>query len=184
VTDEELVQEFLQGASAAFDELVRRHSVAVYRTALAVLRSGADAEDVMQETFVLAFQRLQGFRHEASFKTWLLTIAWRRALHRRRSLTWQLKELVMADAEFPQAVAAHPPSVDQVLIAGELSRDVRRLIRKLPSRLRDPLLLKATGHLDYQELAEILGIPTGTAKWRVSEARRLLRLKLARLGHS
>ena len=132
---------------------------------------------------MLAFQRLGGFRHEASFKTWLLTIAWRRALQRRRSLTWQLKQMVTVDEEFPQQVLPRAPSVEQALMASERGRDLRRLIVKLPARLRDPLLLKATGHVDYEEMAHILGIPTGTARWRVSEARRLLRLKLARMGH-
>ena len=183
VSDDELVREFLEGNSSAFDELVRRHSLAVYRAAMAALRSAADAEDVMQETFMLAFQRLGGFRHEASFKTWLLTIAWRRALQRRRSLTWQLKQMVTVDEEFPQQVLPRAPSVEQALMASERGRDLRRLIVKLPARLRDPLLLKATGHVDYEEMAHILGIPTGTARWRVSEARRLLRLKLARMGH-
>ncbi len=69
------------------------------------------------------------------------------------------------------------------MITGEIHRDVLRLIRSLPTRLRDPLLLSATGQYSYEELSDILGIPTGTVKWRVSEARRLLRTKLARLGH-
>jgi RNA polymerase sigma-70 factor, ECF subfamily len=150
---------------------------------MAAIRSAADAEDVMQETFMLAFQRLRGFRHEASFKTWLLTIAWHRALHRRRSLMWHVKRMVTVNEEFQQPVLPRAPSVEQTLMARERGRDLRRLILKLPARLRDPLLLKATGHVDYEEMAQILGIPTGTARWRVSEARRLLRLKLARMGH-
>lgn len=184
VTDGELVEESLGGNSRAFDELVRRHGGAVYRTALAALRSPADAEDVMQETFVLAFQKLRAFRHEASFKTWLLTIAWRRALRRRGSPMWRLRRLTAGDTDPPEAVATHEPSVEQTLITGELYRDVRRLLRTLPSRLRDPLLLMATGRFSYEELSDILGVPTGTLKWRISEARKLLRVKLARLGHS
>ena len=183
VTDDELVQEFLEGHSSTFDELVRRHSTAVYRTAMAALRSKADAEDVMQETFMVAFQRLAGFRHEASFKTWLLTIAWRRALKRRRNLAWQVKQMVTADADFPTPVISRSPTVEQTLMSGERGRDLRRLIQKLPARLRDALLLKATGQFTSEELAQILGISAGTARWRISEARRLLRLKLARMGH-
>jgi RNA polymerase sigma factor (sigma-70 family) len=184
VTDDELVERSLGGDSLAFDELVRRHAAAVYRAALAALRSPPDAEDVMQETFVLAFQKLRLFRHEASFKTWLLTIAWRRALRKRAGPTFRVKRLMAHDADLPATISSHEPSAEQALIAGELYRDVRRLIRTLPARLRDPLLLAASGRFSHEELSDILGIPTGTVKWRVSEARRLLRLKLARLGHS
>lgn len=184
VTDDELVERTLAGDSTAFEELVRRHAPAVYRAALAALRSHADAEDVMQDTFVLAFQKLQSFRREATFKTWLLTIAWRRALRRRASPVWRLRRLTVGDPEFFRPLAVHEPSVEQSLIRSEFYEDVRRLMRTLPARLRDPLLLSASGRFSYDELSEILGIPTGTVKWRISEARKLLRAKLARRGHS
>ena len=78
VTDDGLVERTLRGDSTAFGELVFRHGQAVYRAALAALGGAADAEDVMQEAFLLAFRKLPHFRHDASFKTWLLTITWRR----------------------------------------------------------------------------------------------------------
>lgn len=181
VADDELVERTIAGDSNAFEELVRRHAAAVYRAALAALRSPPDAEDVMQDTFVLAFEKLRSFRRESSFKTWLLTIAWRRALRRRGSVARRVRRFLQTDNDFA-LVSAHEPSVEQNLIAGELYRDVRRLVRALPARFRDPLLLAATGAHSYEELSDILGIPTGTVKWRISEARRLLRAKLARLA--
>lgn len=138
----------------------------------------------MQETFVLAFQKLPSFRHEATFKTWLLTIGWRRALRRRGSPSFRINRLMASDVDLQATVSSYEPSVEQSLIAGELYRHVRKLIRVLPARLRDPLLLAATGRFSYEELSDILGIPTGTVKWRISEARKLLRSKLARLGYS
>lgn len=182
VADDELVERTLAGDSTAFEELVRRHGAAVYRAALAALRSAADAEDVMQETFVLAFQKLRSFRREASFKTWLLAITWRRALRRRASLARRLRRLLTADIDVA-AVPTREPTAEQTLVAGELYQDVRRLVRTLPARLRDPLLLSASGRYSYEELSDVLGIPTGTVKWRISEARRLLRTKLARVGN-
>jgi RNA polymerase sigma-70 factor (ECF subfamily) len=80
-------------------------------------------------------------------------------------------------------IVEHRPTPEQSAASEEIHRDVLRLIRSLPSRLRDPLLLSASGRYSYEELSDILDIPTGTVKWRVSEARRLLRAKLARLGH-
>jgi RNA polymerase sigma-70 factor, ECF subfamily len=183
VTDDELVERTLRGDSAAFGELVFRHGQAVYRAALAALGSATDAEDVMQEAFLLAFRKLPHFRHDASFKTWLLTITWRRALRWRHSPARRLGRLVSLENWFSGDIVEHRPTPEQSAVGEEIHRDVLRLIRSLPSRLRDPLLLSASGRYSYEELSDILDVPTGTVKWRVSEARRLLRAKLARLGH-
>jgi RNA polymerase sigma-70 factor, ECF subfamily len=183
VTDDELVERTLRGDSAAFGELVFRHGQAVYRAAHAALGGADDAEDVMQEAFMLAFRKLPHFRHDASFKTWLLTITWRRALRWRHSPARRLTRLMWVQNQFSSDPVERRPTAEQAAITGEIHRDVLRLIRSLPTRLRDPLLLSATGEYSYDELSEILGLPIGTVKWRVSEARRLLRAKLARLGH-
>ena len=76
-----------EGDAAAFGELVLRHQSAVYRAALAAVGVPSDADDVAQEAFLLAYTRLRSFRGAASFKTWLLTIAWNQAINRRRANT-------------------------------------------------------------------------------------------------
>ena len=92
VSDVDLVTRARQGDPAAFGELVDRHRSAVYRAALAAIGSAADAEDASQEAFLTAYRRLSSFRGEASFKTWLLTIAWHQAINHRRGLTrwWRI----------------------------------------------------------------------------------------------
>ena len=85
VSDVDLVTRARQGDAAAFGELVDRHRTAVYRAALAALGSHADAEDAAQDAFLLAYRRIESFRGEASFKTWLLAIAWHQAINRRRA---------------------------------------------------------------------------------------------------
>ena len=84
VSDAELVARARQGDTAAFGELVDRHRAAVYRAAHAALGSANEAEDVAQEAFLAAYRKMDSYRGEASFKTWLLKIAWRQALTRRR----------------------------------------------------------------------------------------------------
>jgi RNA polymerase sigma-70 factor (ECF subfamily) len=179
VTDGELVAQARGGESAAFGELVTRHRTAVYRTALAALRSPADAEDVAQEAFVLAFRRLDGFRGESSVRTWLVTIAWRLALTRRRSLVRRLRQLAGWD-EHATGRSRAPSPETQLLDADRLAC-VRRLIEELAPKLRDTLLLAAGSQLSSEEMAAALGVPPGTVRWRVSEARRQLREKLSRL---
>ena len=71
------------GDRAAFDALVGVYSRAVYRAAMAALQRSEDAEDATQDAFVLAWRKIGAFRGDSSFKTWLLTIAWRQALDRR-----------------------------------------------------------------------------------------------------
>jgi RNA polymerase sigma-70 factor (ECF subfamily) len=183
VTDSELVERARDGDADAFGELASRHGRAVYRAALAALGSPAEAEDVAQEALVQAFRKIQGFRGDASFKTWLVTIAWRRALTHRRTMALRRRFLSAGrDDAFPVEPAAATSSAEHVLIARELDGTVRRLIRALPPRLRDPLLLAATGQHTYEELSVILDIPSGTLKWRTSEARRMLKQKLEKLG--
>ena len=75
------------------------------------------------------------------------------------------------------------PAPDVALIAHEFERAIGQVVRSLPRRLRDPFLLAASGDHRYQEIATLLGTPVGTVKWRISEARRLIRAKLERLGH-
>jgi len=185
----DLVERARQGDARAFGELVDRHRQAVYRAALAALRLPEEAEEVAQDAFVTAYRSLAGFRGDASFKTWLLTITWRKALDRRASLgRWLRRRVRPAPGHEPSGDAldrlpAARPSQEHALLAAELVRHTRRLIGTLPTRLRDPLLLAGTGDHSYEEMAAMLGAPVGTVKWRVSEARRLLRQKLAALGY-
>jgi Sigma-70 region 2 len=99
VTDAELVDEARSGDSAAFGELVTRHQAAIIRIARIVCRSREEAEDVAQEAFVTAWKRLDSFRGEAQFRSWLLTIAWRHALSRRESVWRRLRRTVSTDDE-------------------------------------------------------------------------------------
>src|SRR4051812_23246788 len=92
-----LVRQAQAGDEQAFGTLVERNRRAVYRAAYAALGSAEDAEDVAQETFVAVYQKLQGFRGESAFRTWLLAIAWRRALDRRRGVARGVRLTVRHD---------------------------------------------------------------------------------------
>jgi len=184
VNDAELLARARNGDAEAFGDLVDRHRGAVHRAALAALGGGTEADDVAQEAFLLAHRRLATFRGESSFRTWLVRIAWRRALNRRR-VAW-LRRFVSADAlrETGWEPADPGNSAEAGLLDRELLEQVRRLISALPSGLRDPLLLQATGDHTVEEIGVTLGIPAGTVKYRVFEARRRLRERLSRLGYA
>jgi RNA polymerase sigma-70 factor (ECF subfamily) len=165
------------GDQAAFGALVELHQQAVFRTALAALGDPADAEDVSQEAFVLAWQKLPGFRGDSTLKTWLLTIVWRKALDRRRSRRRLWQRLLPAPLEGPEPAgdpAGSQPDPERVAVAADLVRRAKREIAGLSPKLRDTLLLAASGEHSYEEIAAVLGVPIGTVKWRVSEARRII----------
>jgi RNA polymerase sigma-70 factor (ECF subfamily) len=189
VSDVELVARARQGDPAAFGELVDRHRSAVCRAAAAALGSPAEAEDVAQEAFLTAYRRLDGFRGDASFKTWLLTIAWRHAINRRRSAVRILRRLVQprvgeeAESALMQ-VAAKAPTPEEAASHVQVHRAIVKAIRSLSPRLRDALLLAQSGEYTYQEIAAMVGAPVGTIKWRISEARRIVRARLRERGYA
>ena len=188
VSDVDLVARARQGDPAAFGELVERHRAAVYRAALAALGSHADAEDAAQDAFLLAFRRLDSFRGDASFKTWLLTIAWHQAINRRRSLSRVWRRMVAhRDQEEAEAVlenvAAAGLTPEGTTAHHQLRHELRRAIRTLSPKLRDALLLAQSGEYTYEEIGTMLQSPVGTIKWRVSEARRVLRTTLRSHGY-
>jgi RNA polymerase sigma-70 factor, ECF subfamily len=191
VSDVDLVTRARQGDAAAFGELVDRHRTAVYRAALAALGSQADAEDAAQDAFLLAYRRLDSFRGEASFKTWLLRIAWRQAINRRRSLTRVWRRMVEPNwrkdegehASMMENAEAAGPTPEQAAVQHQLRRDIRAAIRALSPTLRDALLLAQSGDYSYEEIGAMLGSPVGTIKWRVSQARRVVRRQLCKRGY-
>ena len=204
LTDHELVERARLGEAAAFEALVTRHHQAARRAAIAALGSVDDADDVAQEAWIAVHSRLADFQGASSFRTWLLAIVWNKALDRRRQVGRWLRRMVSLDASWgagdsgTAAAAAVDIGVstgaaiglprerlspERRVLNDELSGQIARLVRALSAKLRDPLLLIGSGDYSYDEVAAMLGIPVGTVKWRVSEARRQLRAKLERLGY-
>jgi RNA polymerase sigma-70 factor (ECF subfamily) len=202
VTDAELVARARTGDHAAFGDLVDRHRTAVYRAARAALRSHAEAEDAAQDAFVLAWRRLGSFRGDASFKTWLLTIAWHQAINRRRTLGrwWQRTAPLPEDSSYVASGFSRTPgsgpiegrtsiagtidaTPEQLVADQQLRRDIQQGIRALSPKLRDALLLAQSGDYSYEEIATMLKAPLGTIKWRVSEARRTVKTFLRNRGY-
>jgi RNA polymerase sigma-70 factor (ECF subfamily) len=191
-TDLDLVRLAQAGDVEAFGELVERNRRAVFRAALACVGSPAEADDVTQEAFVTAYRKLGTFRGEAQFRTWLLSITWRKAIDRRKSISRWLRLSVSPGRDEPgddpfdqmERVASMERSQEDAVVDEELQRNVTRLIGTLPRKLRDALLLAGTGEHTYEQISQMLGAPLGTVKWRVSEARRVLKRKLAALGYA
>jgi len=172
------------GDRAAFGRLIEDHLVAARRLALAAVGQPADADEAVQDASVAAWTRLDALHDPAAFRGWFMRIVWRKAIDRRRSVrSWFDRFGSAASDERPMEFATADPSPDAQLISRELQLAITQVVRALPRKLRDPFLLAASGDHRYEEIATLLGTPIGTVKWRISEARRLIRIKLDRLGH-
>jgi RNA polymerase sigma-70 factor (ECF subfamily) len=169
------------GDQAAFGQLIDRYQRLVYRTAFAALGRREDAEDAAQEAFLQAWRHLPSFRGDAAFRTWLLTIVWRKALDRRRSrLQWWKRAAThqIEDADPFDEVPSAEPSPERITLGRDRADRVQRAIAGLSPTLRDTLLLAASGEYSYDEISAMLKTPLGTIKWRVAEARRLVAARM------
>jgi RNA polymerase sigma-70 factor (ECF subfamily) len=165
------------GDSAARRALFEQHREAAYRTALRITRREEDALDVVQDSFIRAFDRLAEFQRESGFRTWLLRIVANRALDVLR--TRKVRQAVPLDpgdeSRGPQLAApdtSAPPG--QELERQELAQRLRQALEALPADQRAVFALYATGEMTYGEIAAALEIPIGTVMSRLYHARRRL----------
>lgn len=174
-----------QGDREAFGRLVRRHQKRVYAAALHLLGNHSDADDATQEAFVRAYRGLASFDGRADFFTWLYRITINTALNAMRSGK-RGAALVAKSGTEAEHVGGRPEALGTEVVAPDVQREqtgevarVMTAISELSATLRVTLVLATIEELPHKQIAEILEIPEGTVAWRVNEARRLLRLRLA-----
>lgn len=168
-TDEEVVARVLAGEVALFEVLMRRHNQRVYRAARAVLRDANEAEDVMQDAYVRAYEHLAEFEGRARFSTWLTRIAVHEAIARVR----RRKRFDSLDSHQEEALMSTPPgsSPEQRASDVEMRSVLETAIDKLPDEFRSVFVLRAVEGMSGAEVAEGLGIPEDTVKTRLHRAR-------------
>jgi RNA polymerase sigma factor (sigma-70 family) len=171
ISDTELVGRAQVGDAHAFGELFQRHQPRLYRAALAIVRSTADAEDVTQHTWLQAYRNIRNFHGTASVKTWLGAIVRNAAVDHRRAARRRFEREAVQGFEADEYVSALPSPEDLVL-QNERRAHVARSLGALPPRLRTALELWCSGRHTYDEMARLSHIAIGTMKSRVWEARR------------
>lgn len=157
------------GEVAAFDWLMARYRDKALRLAAHVLRRPAEAEDVVQEAFLRAFSQIRTFRSDCSFYTWFYRIVVRLCLNRMRTPEWRYRSDLSLDlSENSAAHTSQGPSETRAL--------VETLLDQLSPVLRATLVLREVTGLEYEEIAQTLGIPIGTVRSRLNAARCQFRL--------
>ena len=172
-SDEYLVQHAQAGHLDAFEELVVRHRDRVYRLALRLLGSDADAEDVAQDSLVQAWQSLPGFRGEAAFSSWLYRIVVNKSRDAQRRSRAAPAPVDPQDAAVQSQFPTEPDSAD-VVEADRRTVALREAIAGLPFELRAPLVLCEFERCSYAQAADVLNLTESTLRGRLARARREL----------
>jgi RNA polymerase sigma-70 factor (ECF subfamily) len=176
VNDQTLIAACLEGRTDAFGTLVRKYQDRLFRTMIALVGSREDAQDVVQDTFVRAFQNLGSYRSGAAFYTWLYRIAVNAAFSRSRRRRPKLsvdhhREQTGADP----ADVREGSNPQENLERRERVRQVHDALARLSEEHRTVLVLKELEGYRYEEIAAILKCPVGTVRSRLHRARAELR---------
>jgi RNA polymerase sigma-70 factor (ECF subfamily) len=189
-SDAEIVRRVVNGEEQAIELLMRRYNRPLYRTARSIVKDDAEAEDVLQEAYLLAFRNIGKFRGDAALGTWLTRVVINEAIARSRKtarratvirldgdLTWGNEAELEAEVSMNDATPEQP---EASVMRAEARRLLERHIDALPDAFRTVFVLRALEEMTVEETASCLAIPEATVRSRFFRARGLLREALAR----
>jgi RNA polymerase sigma-70 factor, ECF subfamily len=184
LADVELARRVAAGDPTAFEAMMRRYNRALFRTARAILRDDAEAEDALQEAYLRVYRTMDSFRGEARLSTWLARIVANEALMRlrkqaRRSAIVPLQAGIDIETlnETSEPIMANAP--EESARRAEMRKLLEQRIDALPGAYRSVFMLRAVEEYSVEETASILQIPQATVRSRFHRARSLLREGLA-----
>lgn len=183
--DLELVERAKAGDTAAFEKLVKQYDRQIFRTALHITQNREDAEDITQDVFFKAFQKLEQFQGNSKFSTWLVRIAVNESLMRLRrrktSRTVSMdQDVETEEGAIPRDFAEWRPNPEQIFSQSELGDILRKTIAGLPPGFRTVFTLRDIENLSTEETADALGLSVPAVKSRLLRARLQLRERLSR----
>jgi RNA polymerase sigma-70 factor (ECF subfamily) len=185
ISDVGLVNKFKDGNIAAFEEIISRYEAKVMNLALRFTRNQEDAEEVMQDVFTTVYRKIDGFRGQSAFSSWLYRIvvnaAFMKLRKKKQSQTISMEDLAPAVKQYcierDTLATAHSHGV---AVARELQEVLQRAIDKLPDQYRAVFVLRDVDGLSNQETGEILDLSIPAVKSRLHRSRLMLRKKLQR----
>jgi RNA polymerase sigma-70 factor (ECF subfamily) len=177
LTDEEIVRRVRAGETALFEILMRRHNQRLYRLTRSFLRDSAEAEEVMQETYVRAYANLAQFAGRASWVTWLATIATYECYSRlRKRGRWTQLDCGSEEESFSMRfLPDHSAGPEERAASREVRVLLERAIDGLPDTYRSVFMLRDVEEMSVSETAECLGLSEANVKIRSVRARALVR---------
>jgi len=185
--DTEIASRIAAGDMDMLQQMMRRYNQTLYRTARSILKDDAEAEDAVQEAYVLAYHAMSRFRGDAKLSTWLIRIVVNEALGRLRKrsrraevidLNGNLNEIEQSSEASEEDMNTHSP--ERAAIRAETRRLIENKISQLPDAFRAVFMLRGIEELTVSEVAVCLSIPEATVRTRYFRAKGLLREALAR----
>jgi RNA polymerase sigma-70 factor (ECF subfamily) len=187
IPDAELIRRILAGEHAAFEHMMRRYNRRLYRIARSITKDDAEAEDVLQDAYLLAHRRIATFRGDAQLSTWLTRIVVNEALARKRKEA-RRAEIIRLDGE-PLSQEhdteegmdnAEPAGPEQEAMRAEARQLLEQKIDQLPDAFRTVFVLRAVEEMTVEEVSAVLAIPEATVRTRHFRARSMLREAISR----
>ncbi len=168
-SDHDLIKEVLAGKAQAFDALVQRYQNRLFGLIYHFVGNREDAEDLLQETWVLAYRKLQQFEGMSSFYTWLSRVAVNHTISQRRKK--RLDQVLDRVPLENDSSSCGTPGVEERLETSERNALIRWAINQLDMERRTVILLRDFDGLDYHQIAEVIQVPVGTVRSRLHRAR-------------
>ena len=185
LSDEEVVARVLAGETSMFEIVMRRYNQRLYRVARSILRNDSEAEDVMQDAYVRAYEHLDQFAGKARFSTWLTRIAVNEALARQRrgNRYQELEPMSQSDGDPMDGFRSMALNPEQEASNSQIRRLLEEAVEKLPDVYRTVFMLRDIEEMSTTDTANVLEISEENVKVRLHRARALLRKSLyARAG--
>lgn len=177
-----VVEKVLAGDVASYELLIRKHQSKLFSTVLHMVKNRELAEDIVQESFLRAFKKLDTLLNRSQFYPWIKRIALNMALNHfekeKRVLDVETED---DEPSFFENIAAGE-SPEELTLKEELRKYVRMFVNALPDRLRVVILLREVEDMSYEEIAEMLNIPLGTVRSRLFNARNIIKERLIKQG--
>ena len=181
IADETLVRETLAGNQTSFQLLVERYQERVFALTRHYTRNAVEVEDLVQDTFLKAFSRLDTFQGQSSFFTWLYRIAVNTILdgmkRRGRSPVRAVEDPEVLATPGPTSISGPSANMERE----EIARITHRVLAELPEIFRTVLVMREFEELPYQEIADVLEISIGTVESRLFRARARFKDKLLQM---
>jgi RNA polymerase sigma-70 factor (ECF subfamily) len=180
--DRELVARASEGDVKALTKLVRAHSSLVYRVSLRMLGSDA-AEDASQEVWVRVWRNIRTFRGESAFSTWLYRITMNTCLSMRQSESRRENQEYSDEMPYLPELPGGDADPEAEALSAERREEIEAALAHVRAEHRAALVMRHMEGLSYAEIAQVLEVPTGTAKGWVSRGRAALLMALAQQRH-
>ena len=183
--DTAIVRRILQGEKAMFEILMRRHNQKLYRVIRGYLREEEDVADAMQDTYLKVFARLDQFRGEAAFSTWLIRIGINEALlrlKRNKVRSLHSSESDISSDQIIQLTDGAQMNPEKLVIRQEAKKLLEQAVDELPQKYKTIYILKEIEGMDNGEIAQCLGLTESNVKVRIHRSRALIKESLLELA--